>query len=481
MKLRTNQNNKIVNLLTMLAFFAAFGKVFAPVQAHAAPPLPVKRSEVIPPLPVRKPLIVSTQASDLRVRRQPNLAAGVACLLQPGDRIFMLSQENGWAKVQTRRGNKECRGQRGYVAIRYLHLSGHSVNVTRLPRSKKRQRHSLGVQEINRGSIPASVQQRINRLFRRYQNSRHFSASVLVSKGDTILYQKSFGYAVAGKAKAHSKTNYRLASVTKHMTAAAVLLLVQDGKLRLNTKVRSIVPGLSSYGNKMTIEHLLRHRSGLRNYKGMYCMRKSKGWQFSDADVVRALECMKRRAFVYKPGRGYKYSNPAYALLAEIIERVSGMRFAEFMQKRFFNRLGMHNSVVYDKGYNSVKYRALGNGSSRSDQNIYSQVLGDGGVYTSTSDFFRWMQSIQKHTVINRELQRKAFSRGYGWRASRFRGQSMVHHTGSSIGFRNVVMHIPGKDLTVAIFTNKRPYGSKDKRRFPHPKNAAYRILGMIK
>ncbi|MGH8187400.1 MAG: serine hydrolase domain-containing protein, partial [Steroidobacteraceae bacterium] len=232
---------------------------------------------------------------------------------------------------------------------------------------------------------------RIDALMRDYEGQVP-GASVLVVRESVPLVRSSYGLAdLEQRTPAMPATNYRLASVTKQFTAAAILLLAEDGRLTLDDGVRKWLPTLPDAAQAVTIRQLLTHTSGLIDYEDV--IPESFSGQLKDADVLRLLASQDRTYFA--PGTSYRYSNSGYALLALIVERTSDLSFAAFLRKRIFMPLGMGNTVAYEDGQSTVVNRAFGYSSSggawtRTDQSQTSAVLGDGGIYSSIDDLARW-------------------------------------------------------------------------------------------
>lgn len=289
-------------------------------------------------------------------------------------------------------------------------------------------------------------------------------ASLLVVRDGEPIVRRGYGMAdLEARAPATAHTNYRLASVSKQFTAAAILLLVEQGRLQLQDEARRWLPSLPRAAAGISIEHLLTHTSGLIDYEDV--MDPVETRQIHDADVLRLLESQDRTWFA--PGDGYRYSNSGYALLALIVERASGSRYADFLRERIFDPLGMANTVAYEAGVSDVAHRAYGysfdNGAwHRTDQNTTSAVLGDGGIYSSLDDLARWDAALYDERLLTAASLRKAFAPatatddpdvryGYGWRIT---GETLWH-SGETIGFRNVIVRYPRERMTVVLLTNR--------------------------
>lgn len=311
----------------------------------------------------------------------------------------------------------------------------------------------------------------INFVFKDYIGDKP-SASFILIKDGKIEACQSFGYAdLENKIKANRETNYRLASVTKQFTAMGILILIQQGKLNYKTKLTEVIPEFPEYGKDITIKNLLSHRSGLLPYTRLY----PKGWkkQLVDEDVLHLL--MQQDSLLFPANSKFRYSNSGYAVLAKVIERVSGKSFKSFMDEAVFEKLGMTNSTVYLNDL-QIKNRAYGyklieGEYQNKDQNKWSAIQGDGGVYSSVSDYVKWDNALYNSTLVNKDLLNDAFSNwdengknnkdgyGFGWQIGNKNDKKYLVHGGSSTGFLNTTLRIPSEKITVAIYTNNGNLG----------------------
>jgi CubicO group peptidase (beta-lactamase class C family) len=293
-------------------------------------------------------------------------------------------------------------------------------------------------------------------------------ASLLVTQDGKAIVRRGYGYANLEKhIKAGPETNYRLASVTKQFTAACILLLKQDGKLRLEDRVRKWLPDLPASDDKITLYNLLTHSSGLIDYEDLIPANRTT--QLDDADVLRMIASQQRLYF--EPGSAHRYSNGGYVLLGLVVQRASGMDLADFMKKRIFEPLGMDHTLMYEHTRGpQVAHRAYGysdmNGKwTRTDQDITSATRGDGGIYSSVDDLAKWDAALYTNKLLNADSRRMAFSPhaptddpdvdyGFGWRIS----GNTVWHSGESEGFRNVIIRWPKQRLAVIILSNRNEF-----------------------
>ncbi len=305
-------------------------------------------------------------------------------------------------------------------------------------------------------------------------------ASVLVVKDGVAVVRSSYGLAdVENNTQAIPKTNYRLASITKQFTAAAILLLAEDGRLALNDPLREWLPSLPAAVDAVTLRHLLTHTSGLIDYEDV--MPEAATGQLRDADVLRLLETQGRNYF--PPGASYRYSNSGYALLALIVERASGRSFQAYLRENIFLPLEMRDTLAYVQGGPSIANRAFGYSEidgawTRTDQSTTSAVLGDGGLYSSIDDLAKWDAALYDSRMLSDASRRMMFAMatptddaevayGFGWRIT---GET-VWHSGETIGFRNVIVRYPQRRLTVVVLTN---------RNGPEPYQLALRIARLF-
>ena len=293
-------------------------------------------------------------------------------------------------------------------------------------------------------------------------------ASVLVVRRGATVLSRSYGLAdLDAKTPATSATNYRLASLTKQFTATAIMLLKEDGRLRYDDAITKYLPELPQSASGVTIRMLLTHTSGLWAYEDF--VPDSQTTQVHDADVPALIAHADSTYFL--PGSAYRYSNTGYALLALIVERVSGKRFASFLSDRIFTPLGMSGTVAYEPGISTVRNRAIGytvdtTGIRRTDQSSTSAVLGDGGVYSSLDDLAKWDAALDAHTLVSESDQREAWTSavttrgapvgyGFGWFVDSASDGVRLRHHGETSGFTNAILKIPSRRLTIVILTNR--------------------------
>ena len=293
-------------------------------------------------------------------------------------------------------------------------------------------------------------------------------ASVLVVQDGRVVLARGYGLAeVETRAPVRPESNFRLASLSKQFTATAVMLLEADGRLRYDQPVGELLPGLPPYARSATVRQLLTHTSGLPDYERFVPDEQTA--QVHDADVPGLIAQAPGAKFA--PGTRYDYSNTGYALLALVVERVSGERFADFLRRRVFDPLGMTATVAHEAGRSTVPHRAYGYtvdaaGVRRTDQSNTSATLGDGGIYSSAVDLAKWDAALARHALVGAAAQQLAWTPpalpggatttyGFGWFVDRDAGTLRLTHHGESRGFTNAILRYPERRLTVVVLTNR--------------------------
>ncbi|HGY54936.1 MAG TPA: class A beta-lactamase-related serine hydrolase [Caldithrix abyssi] len=312
-----------------------------------------------------------------------------------------------------------------------------------------------------------SKEEKVDRLFAPYQGSQKPGAALMVIHNGQPELVKTYGMAdIEHGVSVTPQTSFRLASVTKQFTAMCIMMLTEQGRLSYDTRLTDVFPDFPAYGNTITIRNILQHTSGLIAYEDL--IPDTATVQVLDRDV---LQMMKEQDSTYfEPGTVYRYSNTGYAVLAMVVEKISGQSFPDFLKENIFRPLHMDNTVAFVKGVNTVPHRAFGytvhadDSVEFTDQSITSAVLGDGGIYSSLEDLFKWDQALYTDKLVSKKTLQLAFAPnlenyGFGWRIDTYKGHRRVHHTGSTRGFRNVIQRFPDDRFTVIILTNRNDPG----------------------
>jgi CubicO group peptidase (beta-lactamase class C family) len=318
-------------------------------------------------------------------------------------------------------------------------------------------------------AVSTADTQAIDELFVPYARPGAPGAAVVVIAGGRPVFMRGYGLAeVESSTAVTERTNFRLASLTKAFTAMAILLLVNDGRLRLDEHVRTILPDFPAYGRDIRIRHLLSHTSGLRPYLDFVADAPAR--QIRDRDVLALLHLAKATEF--PPGAAFRYGDSGYAILALVVETVSGVPFARFLHDRIFAPIGMTSTIAYEPGGPAVPDRAMGyaltpGGVSPADQSVTSAVLGDGGIYSSVRDLVAWDRALDSRALVDPQLQQLAWTPaalndgararyGFGWFIDRDATELRLFHYAETSGFTNFIVKYPDRRLTVVVLTNRR-------------------------
>lgn len=305
-------------------------------------------------------------------------------------------------------------------------------------------------------------------LFTEFDSRAAPGLSAMVIQEGRKLFARGYGLAnLEDQIPCGLKTNFRLASLTKQFTAMAILILVQRKYLSLTERLPDFFPELPPWGRNITVRHLLTHTSGLVDYETV--LPKGLTLPVLDQDVLRLL--LRQDKTYFRPGAKYRYSNSGYALLALIVERRSGNTFARFLKDNIFAPLRMRGTLAYEEGVSTVPNRAFGytrraGGFVLSDQSLTSSVLGDGGIYSSVSDLYKWDQSLYTERLVCRSLLEEACTPvmrtefpgsgyGYGWFIGEYRGLKEIWHYGETPGFTTWIARFPQRKLTVILLANR--------------------------
>ncbi len=284
-----------------------------------------------------------------------------------------------------------------------------------------------------------------------------------------IRFAKGYGSAnIEYGAPITPKTPFIVGSVSKQFTAAAIALLIEDGRLSPNDDVRKYVPELPDYGKTITVDQLVHHTSGLRDF---WTLVDAAGMRNDDSyavsDILRLAA--RQRHLNFDPGSEYAYSNTGYVTLGVIVQRVTGKTLAQFAAERIFGPLGMASTHFHDDHTMPVRGRAAAyspvtGGGWRI--NVWNNdIVGQGGVMTTVEDLLKWDENFYTGKVggrgfLARQLQRSPLTDGrpntyaYGLIIGEYRGVPIVDHSGSTGGYRAVITRYPSAHTSFVALCN---------------------------
>ena len=290
-----------------------------------------------------------------------------------------------------------------------------------------------------------------------------------VSLNGDVVFEKAFGLAdMEHNVPNTPQTIFESGSVAKQFTAAALVLLQQEGKLSIDDPVRKYIPELPDYGAPLTIRHLLNHTSGLRDWGTVLALT---GYGRGDRVISQdlALDIIThQRALDFTPGSEYSYSNSGYTLAAVIIERVSKQKYPAFIEERFFKPLGMKNSSWRDDYQRIVPNRAQAyaredNGPWRLNM-PFMNVYGNGGMLTTVGDWMKWnamldsrslgaplVEALETQGVLN---DGRKIAYALGLVVDKYRTLKDVSHGGSTAGYQTFLARYPDNKVSIGVMCN---------------------------
>ena len=310
---------------------------------------------------------------------------------------------------------------------------------------------------------------RIDSVFAPFDGTSRPGCALGVSQDGVPTYLRGFGMSDLQSGLAITPQSiFHVASVSKQFAAMAVALLAQDGKLSLDDEVRKYLPELPDYGKKITIRHLIYHTSGIRDHWELLGLA---GWRyptdlFTQQDVLDIV--VRQKALNFNPGDEYVYSNSGYALIAMIVERVSGKTLRQFSEERIFKPLGMSNTHVHDDHAMVVPGRTSAYEQVADEWKISIpnfDTHGATSLFTTVGDLLKWQQNFVTGQVGGRQLLDEAETStvlnngqpanyGFGIAIEDFRGTKAFGHGGADAGYRADVVRFPAQKLAVSVACN---------------------------
>ncbi|HSQ31720.1 MAG TPA: serine hydrolase domain-containing protein [Gemmatimonadaceae bacterium] len=325
-----------------------------------------------------------------------------------------------------------------------------------------------GAPAAAQNAVPDSALRQIDAVFSRYTPETPGCALGVFENGRIVL-EKGYGSANIEYGVPFTPTTPTImGSVSKQFTAAAIALLAEQGRISLDDDVRKYVPELPDYGKRVTIDELVHHTSGIRDF---WALVEAAGMRFDDGYSVGDVLSLaaRQRHLNFDPGTEYAYSNTGYVLLGVIVQRVTGKSLREFANEQIFQPLGMRASHYHDDHNQPVRGRAsayspVAGGGWRI--NVWNNdIVGQGGLMTTVEDLQKWDENFYTGRVggasfLARQLTRGRLSSGkelayaFGLEIGEYRGLPMVEHAGSTGGYRTVITRFPAQHTTLVALCN---------------------------
>jgi CubicO group peptidase (beta-lactamase class C family) len=314
----------------------------------------------------------------------------------------------------------------------------------------------------------------VDALFEDSVHSNTPGAAVFIARDGKKLLEKGYGLAqVEASAPITCDTRFRIGSITKQFTAAAILKLQEQGKLNVNDPISKYFPDWPK-GREVTLRHLLTHSSGIHNFTA------KPGFQ-TNVTATTPLETLissfKNDPYDFNPGQQFRYCNSGYVLLGAVIQKVAGETCASYLRKTFFKPLGMNDTGVYPSDA-PLTNEALGysykDGSVRRSVDWdMSNVPAAGNLYSTARDLSLWNEALFGGRVLSAASLEAAFTvgvldgddpshaedtgYGYGWTIDRLNGAREISHGGELAGFGSYLLRLPEYKLTVVVLLNCVP------------------------
>lgn len=294
-----------------------------------------------------------------------------------------------------------------------------------------------------------------------------------IVKDGKLIYTKGFGMAnLDYEIPMTPKSIINIMSVSKQFTAACIALLIIDKKLSLTDDIHKYIPEFPEYGQKITVEHLIRHTSGIRDYNDLVTIAGGSAENVAKRSDGLAL-VMKQKELNFPPGDQYSYSNSGYLLLSYIVERISGMSFEDFAKKEIFEPLEMNQTFFSDEPHQIIKNRVTSYGKDEHGNyfpfNLNDNRMGCAGLFTTIEDLYKWDKNFYEGTVGGEMfnelmLSLKPLNNGkendyaFGNIIDRHEGFKEILHSGGLLGIRCKLSRFPTEKLSIIYLGN----GSQD-------------------
>ena len=316
--------------------------------------------------------------------------------------------------------------------------------------------------------LPAKIDSIVNTII-----PKDFNGGILVAKDDSVIYEKYVSY----KHEVNKHTAFDIASITKPFTAAAILKLMEDGKVDIDAPVKKYLPKFPY--DDITVKMLLTHRSGLMDYLNFI---DGSGWDKSinvtNNDLLDIIADNKGKVQINKPGTVYRYSNTNYSLLALIVEKASGKSYANYLDLTFFMPLGMKDSYVVDINNFARSTQSYYRNGTEYQLRYLDLIYGDKCIYSSTDDLKKWDTALRHGKVLSKqtmELAQRtigegtiAFNSSYtmGWKKiASSSGKEFLYHDGWWAGNRALLIRLVDENVVIVVLSNNNFTTIKDIRK----------------
>jgi D-alanyl-D-alanine carboxypeptidase len=322
-------------------------------------------------------------------------------------------------------------------------------------------------QDVQSSAVGSELEQEISAFLTQLYPDDEPGISVILAKGDEILYRNGHGMAnLEHNISISPEMVFRLGSLTKQMTTASIMMLAEEGLLQVDDPITQYFPNYPTHGYTITLRHLMTHTSGIIDF---LAIEEFPEIEKEDITAMDVIDFFKNQPMNFAPGEAYSYTNSGYVMLGAIIEQLTGQSYEDFVQERIFTPLEMDNT--YHGSFkriipNRVTGYAMGPNGYENSSYLSMTIPGAAGAIISTvDDLHTWnnalfagdvvsMESLEEmttpFTLNNGELS----NYGFGLAIQSLRGQPMISHTGWINGFITYSAYLPESDMYVAVLGN---------------------------
>ena len=318
-------------------------------------------------------------------------------------------------------------------------------------------------------SAQNSLGARADATIKNFNHEAEFSGAVLIGQNGKVLFQKAYGSANREwNIPNTTQTRFRIASLTKQFTAAAILILQDQGRLKVSDAISRYLPNLPSEWQPITIHQLLTHTSGLPEYTSPPEIERT--LNLTGATPQQLLNLVKQQPLIFTPGSRLHYCNTGYLLLGMIIEKVSGLDYPTFLNRNIFTPLQL-NQTGYDIRSHILPERASGywirNGRVENAGYVDASIpFAAGGLYSTIGDLYKWNEALANGRLLSVESRRAMFTPypeaelsgmhyGYGVVITEKFGQLRYYHGGGIHGFASAIERYPETNICVVVLSNE--------------------------
>ena len=326
--------------------------------------------------------------------------------------------------------------------------------------------------------IDHTVKEHINKLFKTWDSNEAPGASIAIIKNGEIVYANAFGKAnLEFNINNTPSTLFDIASNSKQFTAFAVLKLEEEDKLSIEDDIRKYLPELPDFGEKIKIKNLAQHTHGIR---GITYLLGMAGWHIEDIITRKAtLKLLaEQKELNFSPETDFSYNNSGYMLLAEIIERVSGKPFHEYLNEIIFTPLEMKSTVLSNDYENIIPklsnpYYFDGKSYKKGIRNS-KDIVGNTGIKTNINDLSKWIINFENLKIGNNKIFKKMAQSGilkngdtlaysFGQFVSTYKGRLVFSHGGADAGYRSQILRFPNERFSVVVLANNGSLNAEEK------------------